>query len=629
MAYLQQNPVDQQNQSSSQVLGPNGQQPQQQAQQVGPSGESAFIGATPSAGQVAPQAPTTARKASSGQFTNLRSYIQANQGAGQKMGQAVTSNLSKQAQQVGASLEKQKQRYESQVQEQQQQLGQAKQQAQQTIQRAMGIAPAQPQQQQAAPVQPSAEVAKQLTDQEIQSFRELASGAKQFKDVQDLNLAAEEAKKQEIARQSDALKSFEGRAGQLRELFGKRQAYGSGASTLDSLLLQRTGNLQNLLGQTKGISEGVKQQVTGTREQANQQLANLLEANRQASQGLQQEVEGGRSGVISGLETKAEQERVQRQRLINEFLNPQVQQEQAELDQLLGYYSGEATRRRAIDAMRGSLGGMLEQTVANQLAADRRNSIISNVNQSNFRNNPLYQQYKSAVGSFSSEAQDLENFREYLNRQTRTSPVSTGDARAALENYIKTGQGLSNIRIEDDYGYMQPAVRAALGFEGSQDLATLQNIGLGGQAQSGNPYTGRIFDAYQFNLNALEAERAATEARIRQQRDNVQKQLEAEIAKQTGVAYPQFATGGDISRETLASDLDRARYAALSRLAGKQAEELAAQQAQNMRLANTANITSLVQALRDRFGRRTTGQLTNPVTGQSSVGMAGPVVNIG
>ena len=279
--------------------------------------------------------------------------------------------------------------------------------------------------------------------------------------------------------------------------------------------------------------------------------------------------------------------------------------------------------------MRGSLGGMLEQTVANQLAADRRNSIISNVNQSNFRNNPLYQQYKSAVGSFSSEAQDLENFREYLNRQTRTSPVSTGDARAALENYIKTGQGLSNIRIEDDYGYMQPAVRAALGFEGSQDLATLQNIGLGGQAQSGNPYTGRIFDAYQFNLNALEAERAATEARIRQQRDNVQKQLEAEIAKQTGVAYPQFATGGDISRETLASDLDRARYAALSRLAGKQAEELAAQQAQNMRLANTANITSLVQALRDRFGRRTTGQLTNPVTGQASVGMAGPVVNIG
>jgi len=628
MAYLQQNPIDLQNQGSSQVLGPNGQQVQNQPQQVGTGSESAFIGAAPSAGQQAPQAPTSSqRKPSSGQFTNLRSYIQANQGAGQRMGQTVTRDMNKQAQQIGASLDKQKQRYESQVQEQQQQLGAAKQQAQSVLQKAMGISAPQPVQQgdQSAPVQPvspSAEVAKSLTQEEIQSFRDLATGSKQFKDVQDLNLAAEEAKKQNLARQAENLKTFEGRAGQLRELFGKRQAYGSGAATLDSLLLQRGGNLNNLLQQSGGIVDQTKAQVEGTRQQANQQLADLLEANRQASTGLQTEAETSQQGVVSALDTKAEQEKAQRQRIINEFLNPQLQQEQSELDELLNYYSGEATRRRTVDQMRSSLGGMLNQTLANQVAQQNRQSALSNITPQNYRNNPLYNQYKRETGDGG-----VQDFIRYANQKYQAAPV--GDVNQILENYIKTGQGLSNIRIEDDYGYMQPAVKAAFGFTGGQDLATLQNLGFGGQATSGNPYTGRIFDAYQFNLGALEGERARVENLLKQQKTDLQKNLEQEILKSTGVGYPQFAQGADIGRESLATDLDRARYSALAQLSGRQAQALEAQKAENVRLADTSKLASLVQSLRDRFGRKTTGELTNPVTDQSSVGMAGPITNIG
>lgn len=140
MALPYQRPEDDQQEGGMNVLAPQGQQqnqtqsPQSQPMNIS-GGQSASIeqGQTQQAQQ--PQQKKT-KQASSGMYSNLNKYVQANQPAAQQMSQAVQQKFGQQAQNVGQSVQQQQQDFMSQVASNRARIQQAQQFGQQTLQKA-------------------------------------------------------------------------------------------------------------------------------------------------------------------------------------------------------------------------------------------------------------------------------------------------------------------------------------------------------------------------------------------------------------------------------------------------------------------------------------------------------------
>jgi hypothetical protein len=524
MAYLQQNQVDQVGQQSSQVLGPNG-QPINNNQQQAPaqsSGQSAYIEGSQGNGQSPQPSAPAPKKASSGQFTNLRNYIQANQGAGQKIGQQLTGGMEKNAQQIGSAINQQKQQYQAQIGQQEAQRAQAGQQAQATLQQAQNLA----------------DTTQQVKQEDIANFQQLAKGQKTFQDVQDMNLTAQQVQQQELARKAEALKSFEGRAGQLKESFGKQRDYGTGKASLDNLLLQSGGNLNQVLNQAKQTSEGAAGQLKSTEQFGREELARLIGENKQFAQGLQTQAETGQSGVISALDQRKIDLAAQRAAELSGTFNPFLTNEQQELADLEKYYGGEAVRRRLVES---------GEAFGNPMVDNLRRSMLMNYD----RNAPNadYGQYK----------------------MNTTDPAFR---KQFLEDYIKTGTNTKNL-FENQHHWdwrVQDILNNALTGKGSAvDSATLSNLG------SSNRDIEQLFNrasGARVNTKELNDLIGKIGSGIQSQRASLPKALSDALQQSTGYGFEDYTKGKDISRESLASDADRARYSALSALAGRQASDL-------------------------------------------------------
>lgn len=656
MAYLQQNPEDEKNQQNSQVLGPSGQpinQPQQQAPAGGASQPATIEGSQPGAN--VPQAPAT-KKPSSGQFTNLRNYLQASQGAGQKIGQQLTGGMQRQAQQVGKALEQQKAQYQAQIGQQEAQRAQAAQAAQATLNKLVApqskinnpnyIEKAQPQTttapvveeertsradtqlnlNQAPQVDPVQDYLKntlkdrydafqnerqqlrstswrattpeerqrnnealsnlyqkygidqqrleripyEISEQEVAKFRELATGQKTFKDVQDMNLAAEQVKQQQLAAQAEALKSFEGRAGQLRETFGKNRQYGQGSSTLDSLLLQRQG-LPQVLETTKGIQQGLGEQIKGTKQFGSSELARLLQENKAFAQGLQTAAETGQTGVISAVDQLRAQRAAERAAQLQENLNPFLTQEQQELADLENYYGGEAVRQRLVDASRQRLGGGFEQNLMNSVINSNKQKAIANIpDKKTFESN---RELKRKYGDYNNYREEMR--LDIMRRQGSEFAPSPEQLNDYINQYIKTGQGVDKLAMNaDDWDWrVQDILNTALTGKGSAiDADTMRNLGMS-QKQIDDMFNragGRYVDA-----NALNTMIGNIGSALQKQKTGLTSTLSDRLKEATGYGFEDYTTGRDLSRESVASEADRARYAALSALAGREATDLA------------------------------------------------------
>jgi hypothetical protein len=650
MAYLQQNPEDEKNQQNSQVLGPSGQpinQPQQQAPAGGASQPATIEGSQPGAN--VPQAPAV-KKPSSGQFTNLRNYLQASQGAGQKIGQQLTGGMQRQAQQVGKALEQQKAQYQAQIGQQEAQRAQAAQAAQATLNKLIApqskinnpnyIEKVQPQTNtapvveeertsrgdtqlnlnQSPQVDPVQDYLKntlkdrydafqnerqqlrstswrattpeerqrnnealsnlyqkygidqqrleripyEISEQEVAKFRELATGQKTFKDVQDMNLAAEQVKQQQLAAQAEALKSFEGRAGQLRETFGKNRQYGQGSSTLDSLLLQRQG-LPQVLETTKGIQQGLGEQIKGTKQFGSSELARLLQENKAFAQGLQTAAETGQTGVISAVDQLRAQRAAERAAQLQENLNPFLTEEQKQLQELENFYGGENIRQRLIDQARATRGSTFNQSIDQELRIQAQQSGKKNPSQ-----------------------QELDSMREQK-----------------IQEFIKTGQGLNRIALnEHDWDWRVKQILENT-FKG-EDEDTLKNLGTSQQDMINKLYNaygvgGKYISSQQFNdyINSINKQ-------LENQRTNLPKTLSERLKQATGYGFEDYTTGRDLTRESVASEADRARYAALSALAGREATDLAFSRPADAKAGTDltrSQLSELLAKLSTEFGR--------------------------
>lgn len=140
MALPYQRPEDEQDQGGMNVLNPQNQQTAQQGQQNQPMNVSGGQSASISEGQTQPQTQQPQQKktkqASSGMYSNLNKYVQANQPAAQQMSQAAQQKFGQQAQNIGQSVQQQQQDFMSQVAANRARIQQAQQFGQQTLQKA-------------------------------------------------------------------------------------------------------------------------------------------------------------------------------------------------------------------------------------------------------------------------------------------------------------------------------------------------------------------------------------------------------------------------------------------------------------------------------------------------------------
>lgn len=222
MPSIYRNKSDENNQGTMNVLSPNKQQEQSQETQPGmnqPSQESAIV----TSGTPAAQAPT----GSSGQFQNVKAYLAANKGGGQKAAEAVKGNVAGKATGAVEAVNTTQGKIASQIDANKQAINQNLTQAQTALQ----------------------DPTKATADQFATYTKEADPNVKAYNEQK---LAFEKAaadaanEQQRLAAQAEAAKTEQGRQDLLYSTFGQKGRYSTGMSKLDQLLMQGEGQDQNL-----------------------------------------------------------------------------------------------------------------------------------------------------------------------------------------------------------------------------------------------------------------------------------------------------------------------------------------------------------------------------------------------
>jgi len=259
MAYVDDPNKKQQTQSTMNVLQPSAQgtdpntQPSQAPQQASGGGSSNTIQSAPS--------PKRQQPASSGTFTNLQQYNQANQGGAQRMTQAATQNVAQQGKQIQQQAGQQAAKTDSDIAANQAKIAQEQQFAQQQLQSA-GQA--------------------DMSDDDYNRFRNIVTGQTQFNDVRDLDLSQQRVQAQQLQQLGQQAGTDQGRLDLLRQTLGRGKEYTRGQSGLDAAIVAQDAQAR------QGLQQGVQQ----TAEQANQALQGVtgdVSARRQALDRLNRE----------------------------------------------------------------------------------------------------------------------------------------------------------------------------------------------------------------------------------------------------------------------------------------------------------------------------------------------------
>jgi hypothetical protein len=272
------------------VLNPQEQQDEnQQQQQTGAGGEAPTIGSAPQA----TNAPPAQQRQGSGRYTNLQKYIQANQGAGERLGSGISQQMTRTFQPG-----------QKQAETQAEKIGQNIQQGKETLARGTGYGEQMKQQDFNA----QQFVGDQNRLQDFTKFRfgqnvdEAVLGAQK----QGLDVAAQQQLAKTQAR-AGQIGSEQGRFGLLQEAFGgrgvTRPQYSSGQQRLDQLFLQAGGgdNVQKL----QNVVRGQQGQVQGLQQKSGvlgQDIGQLAGQEKTLQEQLTSQAQGLESGYIQGLE---------------------------------------------------------------------------------------------------------------------------------------------------------------------------------------------------------------------------------------------------------------------------------------------------------------------------------------
>jgi hypothetical protein len=285
MAYDASNTKDNQQQiAGANPLSQGGGQstPMAQGDQQGQTGPS--TPATIQAGQSSTQAaqsqqPQQSNKpASSGMFTNIKSYVEKNQPAAQKMAGAVSQNVGDQASQIKEAADKKAADQKAAIDANNQAMDQQRQEAAGIIHSQTGVAVGgfQPPQTPATEQQPEVPQNEQQAQPEVPDqsnrFQELMQGPTGLTQVGDVNLAQQQAKAQALQQMAQGANTEQGRMNLLKNTFGNQgeTQYTRGLSGLDQLVVS-------------GDQTAREQMIKGTQEQTNQLQQQIQEVGSEAN----------------------------------------------------------------------------------------------------------------------------------------------------------------------------------------------------------------------------------------------------------------------------------------------------------------------------------------------------------
>lgn len=264
---------------------PNNQQNQQKSSAPASSGPQSMTMPSPmnAPSQVNQSDQSTKPSASSGKFTNVQSFLGANQGAGNRMATNVSSNVSDKAASIRQGVQQAQTNFQQQATPEQQRL----QQGQTLVSNAMNNAQ---------------EFVKDPN--QLQQFSQLRQGqVAQLQNPQDA-LAQQQQQAQELQKTVQSGNTEEGRFGLLKQAF-QGPTYGKGAQRLDQLLLERDTQApgQNMLQQKLqaaygNVDKDVSNELTGEQQQIKSIQDLAKQRQDEINQGLGDIDKGG---LIGGL----------------------------------------------------------------------------------------------------------------------------------------------------------------------------------------------------------------------------------------------------------------------------------------------------------------------------------------
>lgn len=543
------------------------QQAQGAAQQQGQSAIIPVSGAQGSTIAPTPASPVTPQQRGSGRFTNIQKYVQANQGAGQRMAGDIGKQVGKSQQQLAGTLE-QTGGFNKSIQQERDRIAGASnivsqiqslvgpEQQQQQVKdvsafRVGGFTPEsagrpQGEPQAAQPVQPNA--AEQLLKQQDEIAR-LRTGQTQAGDIeqksQDLFGKAQQQLGQ-VGQLAEFAKTEPGRFELLRQTYA-RPTYSSGQRRLDQVLLQNTGGGKVLGELQKGLGQQVKQsgeQLKSSQAEVGSGLADIQDRAASAKGRISDALAGETGQLQSNLETRRQQqlanlqgiEAQAKQKLANkEVLDPNyfTQLGLSPEDSKKAYENYEAVRtfaqpqiakaeqevNKRVDAVSNQMPALFQQL----LKYDRALSVddaTANLNKIKAQLNV------PRSGRFSGEE------GEELRRQEQVAIAALGNAKQANSLWEKVN-ALAVDTAGVGFGKDQALGRSI------NDLVRFKDIILP-----------KVTTAYRNQLSDLQNRRNEVVG---------------------GVDFSQFVrntTPDNLTLQNVASDQDYANYAALSKLAG-------------------------------------------------------------
>jgi len=278
------------------VLQPSadGTQPSQTSQQPSPTPTSGGQGG---AIQTAPSPRQQQKPASSGTFTNLQQYSQANKGGAQRITQAATQNVAQQGKQVQQQVGQQAARTQSDIEANQAKIAQEQEFARKQLERAgtavgrdreeiesyersvlgenydkfkeeerniqdrmvpQDFGPGSANEQAGIQKQQDIEALREQykldylynpSEADYERFRNIVTGQTQFNDVRDLDLSQQRVQAQQLQQLGQQAGTDQGRLALLMQTLGRGREYTRGQSGLDAALIARDAEARQALQQ--------------------------------------------------------------------------------------------------------------------------------------------------------------------------------------------------------------------------------------------------------------------------------------------------------------------------------------------------------------------------------------------
>jgi hypothetical protein len=373
------------------VLAPQGQQqqqPDQQQQQQGPvsvSGSPGMVGAGTT------QSPS-AKPSSSGAFTNIRNFFDANKGAGQQIANTVGNATAQKAQSIGQVVQQKQQEYTDLAKQAQQNVAQAQNTGTGLVSNIMAGSNTAPTPDQIAQYQASIKgqgiAGNDLSD--IGDFR--ANTAQQQQDTA------------KLAGQAQQARTAQGSFGLLRDYLAKpQQRYTTGAQALDTAFLRNSPEAQNNL--ISGIKKSTGD-LNAQQKSAQQTASEAAQQTYNQKQQMQKALEDARTGATTGLQ---------------KGINDRASAEQTTRDSALQQVNAAIAKGNMYDLspeMQKAFG--LDQAKMDQMYQQQINPILSG--QDIYTSQADLDAAKQYFGLASLKSGNLQGLGNYLNAPTMTTP---------------------------------------------------------------------------------------------------------------------------------------------------------------------------------------------------------------